>query len=334
MSLSQTLPLPWRIRMAPYLPGRDASRPDEYAQKKLIVVAPPAHLHGWALDAICRTIVDCAPAGEAEMVVSDAEDFPVADAYFFSHVGFFRDILLRHPWIGSRHNLVFFTHPEEKYGLTREVTAFLLRKADVVVSMSHLFVDGLVRNGVTRSSIGIATVGADPSLFCSHVRGTGRIGVCSAYRPRKAGERLVEIVRAMHDREFVLCGRHWREWSDFPILDNLPNFTYVELPYSQYPEFYQGLDVFLSVSNLEGGPVPLVEAMMSNVVPVASRTGIAPDIIDHGRNGYLFDVDAPVSVIADLIGEASDLSSDVRPSVEHLTWQRFGLQIHKLAGMA
>ena len=138
----------------------------------------------------------------------------------------------------------------------------------------------------------------------------------------------------MPDREFVLCGRHWREWPEFLILEDLPNFTYVELPYSQYPEFYEGLDVFLTVSHLEGGPVPLVEAMMSNVVPVASRTGIAPDIIDHGKNGYLFDVDAPVSVVADLIGEASELSSDVRGSVEHLTWQRFGQQVHELAAMA
>ena len=333
MLFSQALPLPWRIRLAPYLPGRDASRQVEHSQKKLIVVAPPARLHGWALDAICRAVVDSTADEEVELVASDAEHFPVASAYFFSHVGFFRDVLLRHPWIGSRHNLVFFTHPEDKYGLTREVTAFLLGRADVVVSMSHLFADDLVRDGVSRSSINVATVGADPGLFHSHVRGTGTIGLCSCYRRRKGGQRIVEIVRAMPDREFVLCGRNWREWPEFSLLENLPNFTYVEWPYSRYPEFYQGLDVFLTVSHLEGGPVPLVEAMMSNVVPVASRTGIAPDIIDHGKNGYVVDVDAPVSLITNLIREAGDLSADVRASVEHLTWQRFGQQVHQLAGM-
>lgn len=333
MLLSQVLPLPWRIRLAPYLRGRHASRSDGHLQKKLVVVAPPARLHGWILDAICRAIVDSTEDQEAEMVASDTERVPVADAYFFSHVGFFRDMLLRHPWVGSSTNLVFYTHPEEKYGLTRDVTAFLLRRADVVVSMSHLFIDDLVGDGVPRSSIDVATVGADPTQFRSHVRGTGRIGLCSGYRRRKGAKRVLEIAQAIPDREFVLCGRGWREWPEFLRLEALPNFTYVEQPYSQYPKFYEKLDVFLSVSHLEGGPVPLVEAMMSNVVPVASRTGMAPNIIDHGRNGYLFDVDAPIAEIADLIRQAIDSTSDVRTSVEHLTWQRFGLQVQKLAGI-
>ena len=83
MSVSQTFPLSWRLRLAPHLSGRDASRRHE-PQGKLMVVAPPARLRGWILDAICREIVDCAPHGDAEMVVSDAQDFPVAGAYFFS----------------------------------------------------------------------------------------------------------------------------------------------------------------------------------------------------------------------------------------------------------
>ena len=73
---------------------------------------------------------------------------------------------------------------------------------------------------------------------------------------------------------------------------------------------------------------------MSNVVPVASRTGIAPDIIEHGKNGYIFDLDAPAAAIADLIEKASQLSGNVRASVEHLTWRRFGRQVHELAGLA
>lgn len=332
--LSQTLPLPWRITLAPYLPGRRATRPHTDRQKRLIVVAPPARLHGWILDAICRRIVESTDGEEAEMVPSDADVLPMADAYFFSHVGFFRDALLRHPWIGSRRTLVFFTHPEDKYGLTRELTAFLLRRADVVVSMSRLFVDDLVKDGVPRASITVAPVGADPSSFTPHVRGTGCIGLCSSYRRRKGGERLLEILRAMPDRSFVLCGQQWNTWSGFSHLDAQPNFTYVERPYAEYPAFYHGLDVFLSVSQLEGGPVPLIEAMMSNVVPVASRTGMAPDIIDHGRNGYLFDVDAPVDVVTTLIRHAADLSGDIRASVEHLTWQRFARQIQKLARVA
>ena len=83
------------------------------------------------------------------------------------------------------------------------------------------------------------------------------------------------------------------------------------------------MDVFLSTSLNEGGPLPLLEAMLSNCVPVASRTGFAPDIITHGQNGFVFDTDAPVADVCSLIEDALRLRADVRATVEHLTWKRF-----------
>ncbi len=334
MSITQKLPLSWRLSLARFVPGRNAGRERGGQRKHLTLVAPPGNTHGWILDAICREIAANAPADKVSIVNTDADTFPDSDAYFFTHTGFFRDVLLRHPWIAARRNLVFFTHPENKNGLDRKKTAMLLNRADVVISMCELFKTELVQDGVNESSIDVATIGADPELFPRHVRGQGKIGLCSGYVPRKDGERIFEIVRAMPERQFVLCGRKWREWSKFEALCGLPNFDYVELPYSEYPQFYRGLDVFLTVSKLEGGPVPLVEAMMSNVVPVASRTGIAPEIITDGKNGYTFDVEAPLETIVEHINKAFEIETDIRQTVQHLTWQRFSSQIQKLAGIA
>lgn len=112
-------------------------------------------------------------------------------------------------------------------------------------------------------------------------------------------------------------------------MERLPNFTYLELPYEQYPDFYQQVDVFVSPARLEGGPIPLLEAMMSNAVPVASRTGFAPDIIRHGENGFLFDVDASAAEICSRIEDAYALQAPVRETVKHLTWQRFTNQLQQ-----
>jgi len=62
--------------------------------------------------------------------------------------------------------------------------------------------------------------------------------------------------------------------------------------------------------------------MMSNVVPVATRTGFAPDLIRDGENGYLCEIDAPLATIASLIDRALANTQDVRGTVEHLTWRR------------
>ena len=105
------------------------------------------------------------------------------------------------------------------------------------------------------------------------------------------------------------------------------------MPYDQYPDFYNSIDVFVSVSELEGGPVPLIESAMCNVVPVCSNTGHAPDIIRHGENGYLFDPFAPIPEVTGLIDEALRSECDVRSTVEHLKWQRFSHQIQRIAGL-
>jgi glycosyltransferase involved in cell wall biosynthesis len=173
-------------------------------------------------------------------------------------------------------------------------------------------------------------VGADPDLFTTHARGKGVVGMCSGYQERKQPELMHRIIAAMPHRQFILLGRWWQRYARFEELCRLPNFQYWERPYSDYPKFYSSIDVFVSPSRLEGGPVPLLEAMMSNCVPVASRTGFAPDLIRHGENGFLFETDVPTSHVAALIDAAFDITADVRRTVEDYTWERTAGEVRQL----
>ncbi len=74
---------------------------------------------------------------------------------------------------------------------------------------------------------------------------------------------------------------------------------------------------------LEGGPIPLLEAMMSNVVPVATRTGFAPDLITHGDNGFIFEIGSEPRHVADLIEQAFRLRKDIRRTVQPYSWTNF-----------
>ena len=92
------------------------------------------------------------------------------------------------------------------------------------------------------------------------------------------------------------------------------------------------MDVFVSASYLEGGPIPLIEAMMSNIVPVASDTGFTADVIRHGENGFIFPVDTSVSQICEWIERAFILKTNVRFTAESLSWKHYSLEILKLLG--
>jgi glycosyltransferase involved in cell wall biosynthesis len=71
--------------------------------------------------------------------------------------------------------------------------------------------------------------------------------------------------------------------------------------------------------------------MMSNAVPVASRTGFAPEIIRHGENGFVFNIDATAEEIADLVESAYEITANVRDAVEHMTWENLSASIVRLA---
>jgi glycosyltransferase involved in cell wall biosynthesis len=188
--------------------------------------------------------------------------------------------------------------------------------------MSSLHAEALVRHGLSEDRVAIEIPGSDPEMFQYHERvNDGMVGLCSAYYPRKSPERILAIVRRMPHRQFLLVGKDW-DHATAEFL-SLPNFHYVECPYEAYPNQYARMSVFLSPSRLEGGPIPLLEAMMSNVVPVATRTGFAPDVIEHGRNGFLFEPMEDSSIACELIDRAFSMRTDIRRTVEHLTWERY-----------
>ncbi len=255
------------------------------AKCEMVCVIPPSDAPQWILNAICREI-----KGRVSLDVEIAhcdKPLPQAGAYFFSHLMFFHAAILRTPEILRARNIVFYTHPKE--GLSRSETVRVLNLASHVACMCTEYAEMLKAWGVKAEKVATVHVGADPRVFVSHVRGRGKIGFCSAYYERKNPALIVEIVRRSPDWSFMLVGRNWEKCTHFQQLMSLSNFQYRELHYNEYPSFYESLDVFVSPSRIEGGPVPLLEAMMSNVYPVASRTGHAADLITHGKNGFLFD---------------------------------------------
>jgi glycosyltransferase involved in cell wall biosynthesis len=54
---------------------------------------------------------------------------------------------------------------------------------------------------------------------------------------------------------------------------------------------YHALDLYLIASRQEGGPKALLEAMASGVPVVTTRVGQAMDLVRHGENGWLVEIE-------------------------------------------
>lgn len=252
---------------------------------------------------------------------------PPARSYFFSHHSLWPEALKRQPHLTRTPCAVFFTHPRP-LAIGELALGQALAKATMVLPMCTLHVEHLLRIGVPPERVTVAIPGTDFERFRSHSRGNGLVGLCSAFYERKAPAKILQVVSTAPSRDFLLVGRGWPDASEFPRLAASGNFRYVEASYADYPSLYDQMDVFLSLSELEGGPIPLLEAMASNAVPVATRTGFAPDLIRHGDNGFLCDIDSTAIEITRLIDQAANLQGDIRSTVESFTYDAFARLVH------
>ena len=283
---------------------------------------------GWILDAICREIAAYFPGkycyhyGESEL--------PTAKAYFLSHYSLYPTLLRTDPKIANAKVLVFYTHPKALEVSDEELVTTLNRSTKVVFTSSRY--ERLLNSwGVNPDKTTYILGGADPDFFQPHQRAHGMVGFFAAFHLRKEPDRVLAIIKAMPHRKFMLLGKNWQQYERFSEMVSLPNFSYIEAPYKDYPQYHAQVDVYVSPSTLEGGTISLIETMMSNIFPVVSDTGYNPDIIKNGENGFIFDTDAPIEKICALIDQAFTMTDiDIRKTVEHLSWKNFSLGVQKL----
>jgi len=260
-----------------------------------------------------------------------SKHIPTSDGYFYVHPKYFCRAFRKSPHILKGKNIVMFTHENWDKYWTKTHVIWCLNRADKVIFLNTEIRNKIVKEGLKKEKTHVLHIASDPDFFYHHKRENNVVGFCCAYYERKNPDLIFNLVKNMPERDFVLIGKNWNMYEKFDELIKFNNFTYLEnQPYEKYPEFYSNINVFVSPSKLEGGPVPLLEAMLSNCFPVASKTGFCPDIILHGENGYLFDIDANYKEVAFLINKAFKNDESVRETVLEHSWENCSEKIDEL----
>jgi len=259
---------------------------------------------------------------------------PAAKGYFFLHQNYFAKALKRNHYLFTNNSksIVLFTHPNFTKVFSRRHIAYVLSRAHRIVCLNSAVQPLLERMGIPREKVLVWPMAADPNVFFPAKKSNGKtVGMSMAYYERKNPQLMYDIVCNMPEVDFTLIGKGWKSYPKFKQLRAKPNFTYFdEVAYEQYPALYHTMDVFLSTSTLEGGPVPLLETMLCNIIPVVSRTGFGPDIVTHEKNGYLFEIDADCRTVINLIRKALKNKSKPRDDVITFSWQQYGQKLDEL----
>ena len=278
--------------LKPKKPVSEISLPSSTGLVDLLVVVPIQN-KGWILDGIAKEIVS---NHKSFSQIFYTPDIPVILPYS-------RNILFMHQSLVPKYlnsGLVdpkstniscWYTHSSGESPSAIENYLLSFNSIHRVIFTCSSNQKRWINLGVAEANTCFILGGFDDSLFKPHIRNSSQsIGICSSYYERKDPILIFELIKLLPQYHFLLLGRNWQSFSHFEYLMQLGNFTYKSVPYSRYPYYYSKMDVFLSPSKLEGGPIPVIEAMASNCFPVVSRTGFCPDIIQHGVNGFIFDV--------------------------------------------
>ena len=78
----------------------------------------------------------------------------------------------------------------------------------------------------------------------------------------------------------------------------LKNFAYAEFEFESYPARLAQHKVFCTLSDLEGGPVPLLESLVAGLSVVATDTGTARDLTPASCRKFILPINPTVEMIS------------------------------------
>jgi glycosyltransferase involved in cell wall biosynthesis len=126
----------------------------------------------------------------------------------------------------------------------------------------------------------------------------------SNYTPRKRPDLIAKVVQESPEINFTLFGRGWAGQTELTQIIDLPNFIFSEFNFESYPQTLGKHKVFCSLSDIEGGPVPLLEALVMGLNVVATDTGSARDLIIGTDYSRIIPINPDIDVIKESLNQS------------------------------
>ena len=208
--------------------------------------------------------------------------------YYMNYVWYDEDI--------EKPSAVYFTHYRGNHAQFDKVWKKAAALSDIQICISERTAD-LVRSQGGKS-VHVIKPGVDKSLYRTDIT----FGVCGAVKDDRKGEWLVE--------QMMDAGYRVKAWGT-----GWPCET-VSDDFADLPNFYRSIDYLVVTSTLEGGPVPVIEAIGMGV-PV-----IAPDV------GWCWEY----PTIHYAVGRWESLNEVLTQLTHPPTWEEWGEQHRRVLG--
>lgn len=228
--------------------------------------------------------------------------FPKADLHFFMQ----QDLLLfsfDKGWVSYK-DCIFVRYTHNNKDISHYIGC--LKAATLITVENSQLREEMIALGINKEKIHIRPHPIRWAHF-KNIRVTEKmrdvIFVSNFYR-RKRPDIIADLVLANPSISFTIYGKHWETFTRFEKLQTLPNFIYRQFDFEEYPRVLAEHRVFCSVSDIEGGPVPLLESITAGLIPVVSDTGYARDVLPESYSKYIVPVSPNINMLSQVINLA------------------------------
>jgi glycosyltransferase involved in cell wall biosynthesis len=115
-----------------------------------------------------------------------------------------------------------------------------------------------------------------------------------------------ELVNQERPVGILLSGEGWQQLQHTLKSKGIPVYQRTMANLDQMRLLYGALDLYLCTSRIEGGPVPVLEAMACERPVISTPVGHVPEVIHHQENGLLIppdDAEATAATVTQLLSD-------------------------------
>lgn len=179
--------------------------------------------------------------------------------------------------------VLFFTH-QNSFQVHELRNLQLLKIANKIIVCSSEIKNFLIKHidSVYENKIKVVIGGADISQFKPvklNRKPNNVLFVC-----RLTGRKRPDLIlRTVKDNPEYFFTLHGKDWFGSKFLDEmllLPNFKYIDFDFQKANEIYNECHIFMSLSDIEGAPMPALEALAAGCKIILTDTGFAKELVN------------------------------------------------------
>ena len=232
--------------------------------------------------------------------------------------------------------ILFYTH---NYGSTEsDLRNFqYLRSVDKVVVFSSEIKNFLVATlgEEMDKKINVVLGGADISYFSrlNTNRKLRSVILVGRLANRKRPDLIYRTVLENKDFSFSLHGNQWKNSRHLDLLNSCSNFHYSEFNFKNSNVQYNQNSIFLSLSDIEGGPIPALEALAAGCKVILTDTGFARDLKNLSNSVVLIPINPSSSEVTLALNKCLNLPDPTVDIVESFRYDHFLKQLTEIEGI-